>query len=89
MNPSELDLVLLRLRTTAPAAPSALAGNVLSVLGPPAQQVRTIFLGGLCACLAGVILSTAITLEVARKNVAPTPPQLGLFSEGIVPFASL
>jgi hypothetical protein len=51
--------------------------------------VRTIFLGGICACLTGVILSTAITLEVARDTAIPAPPQLTLFSEGIGPFASL
>jgi hypothetical protein len=89
MDTPDLDLLLQSLRTNAPVAPSFLSGKVISRLGPSARNVRTIFLGGICACLTGVILSTAITLEVARDTAIPAPPQLTLFSEGIGPFASL
>lgn len=89
METPDLDLLLHRLRKNSTGAPASLSGNIISRLGPPTQQVQTIFLGGICACLAGILLSTAITLEVARANAAPAPPLLGLFSEGIGPFASL
>lgn len=89
METPDLDLLLHRLRENSSGAPASLSANILSRLGPPAQQVQAIFLGGICACLIGILLSTAITLEVARDNTGPAPPLLGLFSEGIGPFASL
>ncbi|NLT69719.1 MAG: hypothetical protein GXX91_03370 [Verrucomicrobiaceae bacterium] len=87
METPDLDPLLHRLRHRA--APASLGANVLSRLGPPARQIEAIFLGGVCACLAGILLSTAITLEVTRDKPVPAPPLLGLFSEDIGPFASL
>ncbi len=89
METPDLDPLLHRLRQNAASAPASLGANVISRLGPPARQIQAIFLGGVCACLAGVLLATAITLEVARDRQVPAPPLLGLFSEDIGPFASL
>jgi len=89
MDTSELDLLLHRLRTDIPVAPSSLCGNVISRLGPSAQNVRAIFIGGVCACLTGIILAVAISLEVARDAEIAAPPEFTLFSEGGIPFASL
>ncbi len=89
MDTPDLDLLLHRLRRDIPGAPSSLCGKVISRLGPSAQSVRAIFIGGVCACLTGVILSVAISLEVARDAEVTAPPELDLFSEGGIPFASL
>jgi hypothetical protein len=89
MDTPDLDQLFHRLRCNGPDASPTLSGEVLSRLGPSAVQVRSIFFAGLCACLAGVSLSAAITLKVTRDSVATAPPQLTLFSEGIGPFASL
>lgn len=89
MDTPDLDLLLHRLRTDSQTTPPSLTANVISRLGPSAQNVRAIFLGGICACLTGILLSVAISLEVARDISASAPPQLSLFSEEIGPFASL
>jgi hypothetical protein len=89
MDTPDLDQLLHRLRTDAAGAPSTLTSDVISRLGPATAQVRTILFAGLCGCLAGVFLSAAITLKVARDSVTAAPPQLPLFSEGIGPFVSL
>src|SRR5690606_35396333 len=46
METPDLDLLLHRLRENSSGAPAWLSANILSRLGPPAQQVQAIFLGG-------------------------------------------
>jgi hypothetical protein len=90
MDTPDLDLLLHRLHTDRTAAPSSLCGNIISRLGPSAQSVQSAYIAGICACCAAVIISVAISLEVARDaEVVTAPPALSLFSDGAIPFASL
>ena len=89
MDTQDFDKLLLDLRNAPSSAPGRLAGNVISRLGPPAESLRTLFLSGVLACLAGVTVSAVISLEVVRERTGTMPPELTLFSKGIGPFASL
>ncbi len=89
MDSRDLDKLFLQLRNEAPFAPDRLAGNVILRLGPPVESLRSLFLAGVATCLAGVILSATISRQVVKEDAVTAPPELGLFSMGIGPLASL
>lgn len=89
MTPSDLDRLFRQLRETAPETPAGLASGVLSRLGPPTAQVKTVLYAGAASCLVAVALAALIGASVRDAPVETVPPELTLLTRGAGPLASL